>query len=202
MLTGLRVARQHDAIRRVEALDERAARLPERAGQLAVHPDLGVVVHDDLEHHRRAARRQPADRFGDRQVEAIPREADLAAGAALFQARRVDCRPPRIVELDGAGLEHLIVGPHRPAGRLQVGPGALRVHFRQSRVSVSPLPAHQRRTFARPEVDGRIRTAVDGAPERILGVRRPSDGADQAEDQRDKAGMPVHFNSPAVALTT
>ena len=65
-LARTRVGREDHPIRRVEALDERSAALAEDTRQPAVHPDLRVVVDDDLEHDRRAARLEGADSFRNR----------------------------------------------------------------------------------------------------------------------------------------
>ena len=61
LLPGPRVAGEHDAIGRVEPLDELAAGLPQHQRKLPVHPDLGVVVDDQLEDDGRAGDVEAAD---------------------------------------------------------------------------------------------------------------------------------------------
>ena len=59
------VGQQH-AIGGVEAAGHLPARVAEPMRQLAVDPDLGVVVDHDLEHNARAGRIEVADPLGDR----------------------------------------------------------------------------------------------------------------------------------------
>ena len=77
-----RIACQHDAVGRVEAPDRPTAGVADRDRQLAVHPDLCVVVDHDLEDHGRAGRVEVADPLGDRHVDLVPVEADAPVGEA------------------------------------------------------------------------------------------------------------------------
>ena len=90
---GLRVARQHDAVGRVEAADAPAAGVAERERQLAVDPDLGVVVDHDLEDDGRAGRVEVADPLGDRDVDPVPVEADAAVGEPQLRLARARALP-------------------------------------------------------------------------------------------------------------
>src|SRR5262249_1149717 len=74
--------RQHDAVRRVEAADDLSTSVSQRVGQLAVDPDLGVVVDHRLEDDRRASRVEVADLIRDGDFDPIPVEADTAVRQA------------------------------------------------------------------------------------------------------------------------
>ena len=85
---------QHHAIGRVEPLDDLAAGLAEHQRQLAVHPDLGVVVEDQLEHHGRPADVEVADssrgsvtlvRYQLKARRPLDRRCSSAAGAIVSQ---------------------------------------------------------------------------------------------------------------------
>ena len=109
-LAGLCVPGDDHAVRRVESLDHRPARLAQDAGHLAVHPHLGVVVDDDLESDGRTCGAEVADLFGDRDVDAVPVEADFGGRTALVERRGVDGLPLRIVEVGDAGVGSVVVG--------------------------------------------------------------------------------------------
>src|SRR5207247_5648307 len=116
-----------------------AARLTQDERQLAVGPDLGVVVHDDLEDRRGPSGIELPDSLGDRDLQAVPGEAQPAAGAACLERRRLDPLPLRVVEIGGAGVRADVVGSIWGAARLQIGPGGAKADRHDLGVAVAPL---------------------------------------------------------------
>ena len=108
------VAGEDDAVRRVEAGNDRAARVAEGVRQLAVHPDLGIVVDHDLEHDRRARRVELADPLGEGDVDRVPVEADAAVREAKLRLARRQLTPVAVADdvvgpvRDGAGAERIL----------------------------------------------------------------------------------------------
>src|SRR5262249_13040785 len=92
-LPGPGVAREDDAVWRVEPANQRTAGLPEHTGELSVDPDLCVVVDDDLEDRGRPGRVESAHPFRDGHADAIPTETQLACGTSRIERRRVDRLP-------------------------------------------------------------------------------------------------------------
>src|SRR5262249_53475105 len=92
-LTRLSVPRQDDFVRSVPSLDYLPAALSEHRRQFAVHPYLGVVVDDDFKGDRRSGDREPRDLVRKRDIDAIPVEAHLSAGAARVQRRGIEHLP-------------------------------------------------------------------------------------------------------------
>jgi hypothetical protein len=115
LLPGLYAVREDHAIGGAVPLDHRAAALAERIVQIAVEPDLGVIVDHDLEHEGRAGRIERADALGDGDVDPIPVEGDSPGRAPPLERGRIEHLPARIVEVCGAGLGRmswvLIGGP-------------------------------------------------------------------------------------------
>jgi len=99
-VAGPRVAGQKDAVGRVEAGHDLAAVQPERERHLAVDPDFRVVVDRDLEHDSRPGGIEGADTVGDRDVDAVPVEADAAGREPAHRVCRPEPLPPRLVEVD------------------------------------------------------------------------------------------------------
>src|SRR5205807_1523499 len=98
LLLGLLVSRdgellQANTVARVETADGAAAALAERQVDLAVNPDLAVVVHDGLEPHRPALERLVADFLGDGHLDAIPAPAVSTDAATLAEAFRLEDFP-------------------------------------------------------------------------------------------------------------
>ena len=71
-LARLCVAREYDAVGCVPARDDRTALLAENIAELAVDPDLGVIIQNDLENDGRALNFKIGDPLGDGHVQAIP----------------------------------------------------------------------------------------------------------------------------------
>ena len=132
-LAGLGVTSEHYPVGCIEAADRTAARVADRDRQLAVHPDLGVVVDHDLEDDGRAGRVEVADPLGDRDVDFVPVEADAAVGEAQLRLRR------------GSGC-----AAHRRARRRRCGSGGARdpADPPASRVRRSRSPRPWRRSIA------------------------------------------------------
>src|SRR5207247_2996080 len=113
-----------------------------------IDPDLGVVVDGGLEDHRRAAGVVGADAFRNSQVDAIPVETEPAGRAALIESSGADRFPFRIVEIGGAGVRRVVVGPDRGAGRLAVRPRPAEIDLDDFGVAVAPLALDEARAFA------------------------------------------------------
>ena len=101
---------------------------PSDARQLAVHPDLGVVVDDDLEDDRGAGRLERADALRDRDADAIPVEAQPARCCAALSSAvgsiACHCESSKPAAPALGAMSWVLTGP--PDG-LQIGPGRIEV---------------------------------------------------------------------------
>ena len=105
-----RVAREHDAVGRVEAADDLAAGVAERDRQRAVDPHLGVVVDGDLEDDGGAGRVEVADALGDRDAGAVPVEAHAALREPALRVGGREGLPARVVVVQALRVRHDVVG--------------------------------------------------------------------------------------------
>src|SRR5271165_465231 len=118
LLAGLGVSREDHTIGCIESFDHRPAGLPQDAWHLAVYPDLSIVVDYDLKSDSRSCGAEVSDLFRNRDVNAVPVEANLSRRTPLVKSRRVDGFPLRIVEVSGARMRSVVVRPDRRSARL------------------------------------------------------------------------------------
>ena len=122
------------------------ARVARLARQLAVDPDLAVVVDRGLEEDRLALR------LGrDGHLDAVPAEADLAVASRIPERLGLDDLPVAVVEVRSLGLGLVAVGP---VGRTIL---ALAVHLDDLDVVIPPLALRPRRPPPGAQVDLRGR---------------------------------------------
>src|SRR5262249_19046403 len=109
-LTRLCVPGDDHAVRSVESLDDRPAKLAEDAGHLAVHPDLGVVVDHNLKGYGRTCGAEVSDllRYGD--INAVPVKTHFGRRATLVKRVCVDGFPLGIIEVRRPCVGSVIVG--------------------------------------------------------------------------------------------
>src|SRR5262249_43081058 len=93
-LPRLRAVGQLDPGGRGAAADGAAAALAEGQVDLAVHPDLAVIVHRGPEPDRGARDVLAVDLLGDGHLDAVPGHAELARAVGLFEQRRILDRFP------------------------------------------------------------------------------------------------------------
>src|SRR5207244_11482757 len=98
------------------------------------------------------------DSLGDRDLQAVPGEAQPAAGAACLERRRLDPLPLRVVEIGGAGVRADVVGSIWGAARLQIGPGGAKADRHDLGVAVAPLAMDESHALRSAEIDDRFRT--------------------------------------------
>ena len=180
----------------LKPLIELAARLPQHQREPPIHPDLGVVVDHQLEHHGRAGHGKPTDIFRKRDRRAIPVEREAAVGAPAFQRGRLDGLPRRVVVVRGFGVRADVVGANGGAGRLQVGSGGVVIDFRHPHVAVAPGGPRQRGAFLRPEVHDRRRQHRRYVG-RYLGGAEGGHGGCAQHRPEGRRGTPEHHGAPA-----
>ena len=130
----------------------------ERERHLAVDPDLGVIVDDDLEHERRAGGVELADPLGNGDRDPVPVEAHAPVREPAHRVLGREPPPARVVEVacvrarsDVVGAVGDVAGPERVRG---AGTGELdEVGLLDTRVGVAPLPADERAARGGLQVD-------------------------------------------------
>src|SRR5581483_10622331 len=168
LLTGLYIAPDNQAILGVPALHHGAAALPGWMWQLAVDPDLGVVVDLSFEYERGASGRETAHTLGHREANAVPVEAQMTVATRLCQGGGIDCLPSAVIEIARAGPRREVIRLILRAGWLTIAAGVVKRNRDDARVAVAPLRTHQRDPFARAEIDRRLRCIGERI---VLGVR-------------------------------
>jgi hypothetical protein len=175
--------------------------------QLAVDPDLRVVVERGLEFDGRAGGIVRADPIGDRDRDAIPVEREAAGAATLHQRRRIDRRPGGIVEIRDASFRRVVVRADGCAGWLPIGAGADEIDLDDLRVAVAPGAAHEREAVGCREIDRGLGAGLLGREGGRDRDRRDPDrrehacaGARDACRIREPAAR-VHRVPPAGAVT-
>ena len=141
-LPGLDAAADDQAVRRVPASDDRSAALPERARQLAVHPDLGIIIERGFEDGRHARVSKSPTRAGM----VMLMRYQLNQSRRCRGARRAcpaDHFPFRIVKLRAARVRLVIVGLDWRSSRLAFRAGGFEIDLDNFRVAITPLAFHQ-----------------------------------------------------------
>src|SRR5207245_8662004 len=156
LLAWSHIVPEDDAVRRVPSLDQLTPCLAEDEGQLAVEPDLGVVVHGDLEDRGRPSGVERSEPLRNRDLEPVPAERQATGRAARLEGGRPDHGPTGVVEAGGAGVGTDVVGATGSPARLQVRARRAEVNLYDLRVAVTPLAAHQPHARRRAEVDDRL----------------------------------------------
>ena len=134
--------------------------LAERERQLAVHPDLGVVVDDDLEDDRRAGGVEIAGSLGDRHGDPVPVEAHAAVREPEHRLLGSERAPVGVVELEPFRVRDDGVRAIRDRARPE---GVLRraeldeVDLLDTAVRIPPLTAHEGGSLRCLQVDDRVR---------------------------------------------
>src|SRR4051794_20164883 len=119
-LARLCVAGDHQSVPGVPPANGGATLLAERAGQLAIHPYLRVIVYGGFEDDGSAGGVKPANalRNGDR--DPVPVEADTTVRAPLSELGRANHFPSGVVEVPPPGVWPVVVGFYGIARRLTV----------------------------------------------------------------------------------
>jgi hypothetical protein len=168
-VAGPRVTREHDAVGGVEPADDRPAARAQRERQLAVDPDLGVVVDDDLEDGGHARRVQRADPARDLDVDAVPVERHAPVAEARHRLLGGEHAPRRVVEVGRLGVGLDVVGAVGRAAGAEVVGDVGEGDLADRRIRVAPAAADQRRAIRGLQVDDRQRLAG----QHLGGAREP-----------------------------
>jgi hypothetical protein len=189
-LAGRGIPGQYHAIGRVEPFHQLAAGLAEDDRQLAVHPDLGVVVDHQLEDHRRAGDVEVGHSRRQRDGRAIPVEGQTAVGPAVLQLAGAKHRPAGVVEVGGTGVGRDVLGSvGRPRGT-EIRAGLAMGDLDHGSVIVAPGCAHEPGAFVGPQIHqrrGSRRGKIDGF------LRGQAAGQDR---QREEERKPAHHMPP------
>src|ERR1041385_2626692 len=131
----------------------RPAGLAQRARQLAVNPNLSIVVQRSLKYGCGTGRIEITDAIGNRQLDAIPVEAEPAIATPLIQSCRANDFPLGIVEIGGTGVRGIVVCFNRCARRLLVWSRPAEISFDDLRIAVTPVTFYRFHTVRRAKID-------------------------------------------------
>ncbi len=130
------IARNDDAVGRVESLHELSAGLAKREWQPSIDPDFGVIVDRCLEYDRGAGRGESVDAFRNRDFYPVPVKANPARRAAVFERFGRYFLPLGVIVIRPARFGSVIVSLDRLSGGLTVRAGACKIRFCNLNVAV------------------------------------------------------------------
>jgi hypothetical protein len=198
----MRVAGEDDAARSVEAPHHAGPALAEDGGELPVDPDLGVVVHDDLQDQGAPGRGDRADALGHGEGQAVPGEAHLPVAATGLERRRVHPLPAAVVEVGGARARLEVLGAHRSSGGPEIRTG--RAVGAGDDVCLVEAPGGLQQIGAGPgaEIDDGV-GPLKGRIARHLRVGEQRKETDQHRRRGDEQTEPgAHWTTPSPATFT
>ena len=197
LLPGSRLAGEHDAVGCVESLDQLATGLTQHQRKLPVHPDLGIVVDDQLEDDGRTGDVEPSEGPGQGDLRAVPVEGESPVRPPGLEGPRLDRLPGGIVEVHRLRVGTDVVGAIRRARRPEIGSGGMVVDLDHLDIAVAPLRLDQRRTLRRAEIHHGGRKD-DRQINRGLCRRKRGPGQEGEHRPREhRRGAPHHI-APAV----
>ena len=123
------------------------------ARDLAVYPNLGIIIKGRLKYKGRASRRNLVYAFGDRYLYAVPVKRDPPVSTPLVQVARRHLLPRSIVKIRDAGMRSIVISFYRRAGRLIVGASGLEIGLDDPCVAVFPLSADRLCTLFGCQID-------------------------------------------------
>src|SRR5262249_19184754 len=127
LLPRLKASINDQPVRRVPTFHNGAAALTKCARQFTVYPDLGVIIERSFENSSGAFKIHTVYALRNREVDAIPIEAEPTGRPSSFERRRIEHLPFRVVEIRRSSVRRKIVRLDRPAGRLVVWASRLEV---------------------------------------------------------------------------
>ena len=160
LLAGLDVAPNDQPVLGVPTFDDRATALSRGPRQLAVHPDLGIVVERRRKNYCRAGRSEIADSLWNRDLDAVPVESEFPRGTAFIQSRGIYDFPFRVVEIGSARMRRKVIGLVGGAGGLAVGSSGFEIDLDDLRVAVAPFASNKLRACFGGKVDGCLGLAL------------------------------------------
>jgi hypothetical protein len=165
--------------------------LSQRASDLAVDPNLRIVVERGFKHNRRTGGIEAANSLRRGYGYTVPGETEPSGRAPLVKSRWADHLPLRIVEVGAAGVGSMVISLDRGSRWLAVGSRAAEVHLEDPGVAVAPFARDQSNPVAGGQINGGI-----WLPAGQAGVHRPS-GQQSRKQQRAKTFVGL-LNSAAV----
>ena len=162
LLAGLDVTPNDQPVLSVPTFDDRATALSRGPRQLAVHPDLGIVVERRRKNYCRAGRSEIADSLWNRDLDAVPVESEFPRGTAFIQRRGIYDFPFGVVELDAACVRCEVVGFIWRSGRLTISSRGFESDLDDLRVTIAPFASNKLRACFGGKVDGCLGFALGG----------------------------------------
>src|SRR5689334_11727759 len=101
-LPGPRIASQDHTIWSVPTGDHRAALLAEHISQFTVHPNLRVIIHNNLKNHGGTFHIKTGNLFRESQKKSVPVKGKSPMSTAFFEGFRRDDFPSAIVKVRSA----------------------------------------------------------------------------------------------------
>ena len=160
LLAGLDVTPNDQPVLSVPTFDDRATALSRGPRQLAVHPDLGIVVERRRKNYCRAGRSEIADSLWNRDLDAVPVESEFPRGTAFIQSRGIYDFPFRVVEIGSARMRRKVIGLVGGAGGLAVGSSGFEIDLDDFSVAVAPLAFDELDVFFGAQVNRHFRFAL------------------------------------------
>ena len=162
LLAGFDVTPDDQPVLGVPTFDDRATALSRGPRQLAVHPDLGIVVERRRKNYCRAGRSEIADSLWNRDLDAVPVESEFPRGTAFIQRRGIYDFPFGVVELDAACVRCEVVGFIWRSGRLTISSRGFEIDLDDLRVTIAPFASNKLRACFGGKVDGCLGFALGG----------------------------------------
>jgi hypothetical protein len=160
LLPGFDVTADDEPIGRVPSGDDRTALLAEITSDLAVDPNLSVIVERRFENNRRSRRVKIADLLRNGYRDAVPIKRETAVAATLCKIGGSDLFPVAVVKIDRTRVRSVIICLYRRTTRLTVRTRRVELCLDDLCVAVSPLAADQLRSFVRRKIDRCVRFTV------------------------------------------
>ena len=165
--------------------------LQSEARKFAIDPDLGVIVHDDLEDHRRAGGIERSEPIGDGDAGPVPAEAQPAVALARLELAGGQNLPGGVIEASAPGVGLDVVGPVRRTRGSQVGPCSPVRDLDQGDVPIAPPALDEPEAIVSGEIDDRRRRSGWRISRRLRG-RLDAGGQDDGAEHAAGEGQGAH----------